>query len=235
VSASGYPLGKRATIGAGVGLVVVAGGAIVGALQTDERGAILAFVGAIIVALFTGVWTAVTTDRRQERQLAVAAADQRAALDAEASRQAAALEHERTLHDLGDVRAVIDAALEALHVLESAAIAARGLERAIGPLEAQHVRLGVRLDPDHNAAPECETVINAAHFLARTLRDAGTSEGDAIAKLTEGGDVQEVVNRATQVVLDAAGAFRNAAVDVARARLPPKPLMRSSGNVRDTF
>src|SRR4051794_12053460 len=60
-------------------IVVAAGGAAVGAAQSDKTSAILAFAGAVLVALVT--WYA--TDRRQ-----------RVAIDAEADRQRALFDEE---------------------------------------------------------------------------------------------------------------------------------------------
>jgi hypothetical protein len=65
----------------GVAMTVVGGGAVFGAAQTKHTGPILAFVGALMVALLT-VYTA---DRHQREQLA----------------------HDRKLHDLGSLRQLL--------------------------------------------------------------------------------------------------------------------------------
>jgi membrane protein implicated in regulation of membrane protease activity len=57
--------GAGDALGAGA-VVIVAGGAAAGAGATDHTSAYLTFAGAVIVAVIT----AVTTNRRQERQLA---------------------------------------------------------------------------------------------------------------------------------------------------------------------
>ena len=71
----------RQFVGLAAATTVVGVGAVIGAAQTDDTGPILAFVGAILVALIT----AYTTDRRQRQQLA----------------------HDRSLHDLDGLRALL--------------------------------------------------------------------------------------------------------------------------------
>ncbi len=86
-------------------VIVVAGGAaIAGATQTNQTAAILAFAGAIIVALIA----AVTAGRRQVR-----------ALRAERERQSDRLAHERQLQDVEHLREFLDeasAAFEDAHM-----------------------------------------------------------------------------------------------------------------------
>src|SRR4051794_9340282 len=81
-----------------LGTVVVSGIAIFGATSSDKTAPILAFAGAIIVALLT----AYTTNRRQERALA-----------AEHDRLQLQLRHDRTIADVVELRTVVDSALDA--------------------------------------------------------------------------------------------------------------------------
>jgi hypothetical protein len=81
------------------GTVVVVTVAVLGASTTDDTGPILAFVGAVLVALIA----AFTAGRRQAR-----------ALKAESGRLAQQLEHDRELADLADTRALFDEAVVAL-------------------------------------------------------------------------------------------------------------------------
>jgi hypothetical protein len=77
---------------------VVGGGTVVAAAPSDDTGPILAFVGALLVA----VLTAYTANRRQS-----------AALAAERERLDAQLQHDRELADTADLRTVLEEALEA--------------------------------------------------------------------------------------------------------------------------
>ena len=85
------------------GTVVVVTVAVLGASSTDNTGPILAFVGAVLVAL-TAAYTA---GRRQAR-----------ALEAESGRLAQQLEHDRELADLAAVRSALDEAALALQRVE---------------------------------------------------------------------------------------------------------------------
>lgn len=79
------------------------GGAVLYANSTDHTGPILAFVGAILVALLT----AYTADRRQRAALDAEDERQRTALNAEAQRLRARLDHERSMEDVRDLRRVV--------------------------------------------------------------------------------------------------------------------------------
>lgn len=82
------------------GAVVLIGGGAVGAVAvsgSSQTGPILAFVGVILVALLTAYFA----NRRQADQL-----------NAEAERQRRQLAHDRQLHDLSELRGVLDEALE---------------------------------------------------------------------------------------------------------------------------
>jgi hypothetical protein len=81
--------------------VSVAGGAAVGATQVNNTPALLAFIGAIFVALIT--WYA--TDRRQARVIA-----------ADRERLEAQLAHDRELNDLSELRTVLDETLAAIEI-----------------------------------------------------------------------------------------------------------------------
>ena len=76
---------------------MVAAGSAIGASQSDSTGPVLAFVGAILVALVT--WYA--TDRRQRTALA------------ERERLELQLAHQRHLHDVADLREVLSNTLSA--------------------------------------------------------------------------------------------------------------------------
>ena len=89
------------------------------ALQTDQTGPVLAFSGALIVAIIT--W--VSSDRRQER-----------ALVAERERQFAKLAHDRELADLTDLRALLD---EAARVLHRGKVACLSVSRLIDTEDAE--------------------------------------------------------------------------------------------------
>jgi hypothetical protein len=83
----------------GVSGTAVGAGTVVGASHTDHTAAILAFVGALLVAALT----AYTTDRRQDRQVA-----------AERERLREQLRHDRVLTDRSDLRSACDEALDAV-------------------------------------------------------------------------------------------------------------------------
>lgn len=100
---------SRTAVEIGV-LVVIAGGSAVGAAQTSKTTAVLGFVGVLLVAVIT----AVTTNRRQERQIAAAAEAQERAVAAERERLVVQLEHDRTLADRADLRGLLDEAAQRL-------------------------------------------------------------------------------------------------------------------------
>jgi hypothetical protein len=160
-------LGREDAI-VGAGMAVVGGGAIVAATSTSETGPILAFVGALLVAVIA----AYTADRRQER-----------ALEAERRRQQAGLRHEREQADVTDLRSVLEEALsvanDALNsvgVAFGAQVEARGLSgRSIGKMSAQLDRLHVRLgqgDPMVEAYVE----MGVALMHLRNLTDEKTAD-----------------------------------------------------------
>jgi hypothetical protein len=105
------------------GTVVVVTVTVLGASATDDTGPILAFVGAVLVALIA----AYTAGRRQARALA-----------AESGRLAQQLEHDREMADLADTRARFDDAAVALH---DASVALSGLEGALFTGGASFCRL----------------------------------------------------------------------------------------------
>jgi hypothetical protein len=104
----------------GLLLLVIAGGTVAGATQTNDTGPILTFVGALIVVVIT----AVTTNRRQARQLSAEGERHRDSLRAEGERQATSLQaeserldrrqhHERLLINLDHLRQMLDMAAAA--------------------------------------------------------------------------------------------------------------------------
>jgi hypothetical protein len=119
-------------LGFGAGVAVVAAGTATTAAVSGKASlsAILTFVGVILVALMTAYFT----KRRQDESLAAARDRQQDALDAETQRQQLSLDaesarqrqafeaerdrldrqlrHERELHDLSEIRKVIDEALQ---------------------------------------------------------------------------------------------------------------------------
>jgi hypothetical protein len=102
-----------------VGLVVVVGGtaAVTATAASSYVAPILAFVGAILVAVIA----AVTADRRQRRALTAEGARHDASLRAESGRQVTQLEHSRGLADLADLRSLLDEVATALHQARYAA------------------------------------------------------------------------------------------------------------------
>lgn len=103
-------------------MIVVAGGAAVaGATQTNQTAAILAFAGAILVAIIA----AYTAGRRQVR-----------ALRAERERQADRLAHERQLQDVEHLRQFLDEAAAAFEAAHDALV----------ELSAELAAVGRRLD-----------------------------------------------------------------------------------------
>jgi hypothetical protein len=87
------------------GVLLVAGGVVVGAAQTKYIGPILAFVGALLVVFIT----AVTTNRRQARQLASEGDRHRESLKAEGDRLQERLQQDRRLSDIQHLREFLDA------------------------------------------------------------------------------------------------------------------------------
>ncbi len=121
------------------GVIAVAASAVAGATYLGLNAkanvaAILAFTAAIFVALLSAYWTQrrlnqelAAADQQQARQLAAETARQAQQLDAETQRQAQQLEaeadrlrlqlaHDRQLHDLSELRSVLDDAVAAVEV-----------------------------------------------------------------------------------------------------------------------
>jgi hypothetical protein len=107
--------GSWTKLGEGALLLAVAGGAAVGASQSSQTGPILAFAGALIVVVIT----AITTDRRQARQMNADETAQTATLDAERERHSESLKaegdrlalqlrHDRALLDVQHLREQLD-------------------------------------------------------------------------------------------------------------------------------
>jgi hypothetical protein len=136
-----------------VATAAVSACALIVATQTDETGPVLAFSGAIVVAVIT--W--VSSDRRQDR-----------ALVAERERQSAQLTHDRELADLADLRELLDEAARAFQRATEAGPSRSWLAEtegsdvwatfsgtvdklmsSDGELDALIVRLSVRLGREH--------------------------------------------------------------------------------------
>jgi hypothetical protein len=156
------------------GTVVIVTVAVLGASATDDTGPILAFVGAVLVALIA----AFTAGRRQKR-----------ALEAEAGRLAQQLDHDRELADLADSRAVMDSAAIALHHASYAAAKVRQdfmthgawiAERASETVSAIHERgealdqlrqrIAVRFGTDHALVQHFDAANGALLEVARQVR-----------------------------------------------------------------
>ena len=198
------------------GTVVVVTVAVLGASATDDTGPILAFVGAVLVALIA----AFTAGRRQKR-----------ALEAEAGRLAQQLDHDREMADLADARALFDEAVVALHHADEIrqqareALIAHGYwtaERApeaskdaatvateLGPIRE---RIAVRFGDDHDAVRGIEAVQGALREVADLL---STRKDDA--DVTEG---WEAIQEAAKRFQETRENFVRIAVRAAGVRLP---------------
>jgi hypothetical protein len=108
---------KREEVLVGGGVVIVTAGTATAAAVTAHNALapILAFVGVILVALLTAYFT----KRRQEDQLLAERDRQDAALVAENERLQHQLAHDRQLHDLAELRSVIDEALQNAEVAKN--------------------------------------------------------------------------------------------------------------------
>jgi hypothetical protein len=121
------------------GIVIVSMVTVAGATQTNSTGPVLAFAGAVLVA----VVAAATAGRRQRRDLDAANARHTAELAAQAERMHTQLHHDRRLKDIDDLRAFLDdgasAYEEAADQLQELAVALRRddeRERATAALTA---------------------------------------------------------------------------------------------------
>src|SRR3954471_18476520 len=136
-----------------IGAVFVVGGAVAaGASQTDHFAPILAFAGALIVA----VLTAVTTNRRQDHQLRAEERRQRAELAAGADRLERQLRSERRRQDVEHMRVLMDeVSAEWAHTIE-------GLQRlSVGALDP---------DADNDAEPIYDPARHYPQLLALAAR-----------------------------------------------------------------
>jgi hypothetical protein len=175
---------------------VVAAGSAIGASQSDSTGPVLAFVGAILVALVT--WYA--TDRRQ-----------RTALAAERERLALQLSHQRHLHDVADLREVLSdtlsAAEETFVLMERVVNAlAKGppaanarpgtvdkTDELLGAMRKSHRDLIVRFPRDDATLAAHRKLLDAFNAARRTLTPDGIEEfaihkseaSDALRELVE--------------------------------------------------
>lgn len=110
--------GVRETLAIIGSTCVIGGGAIVGASSTDNTAPILAFVGALLVALLT----AYSAHRLQAASLAAEDKRQQRALSEESARQRQQLRHDRQLHDLRDLREVVESSLGAYDAMFEVAL-----------------------------------------------------------------------------------------------------------------
>ena len=203
------------------GVVVVAVVAVAGATSTDATGPILAFVGAVLVALVA----AYTAGRRQARALA-----------AERERLRLQLEHERELADLADVRALFDTAAtiladasRALSAVESglfthgAWIGERAPDawttarRSAETIRATRERLSVRLTREHAAVIAYNRADEAAWNAVNAVVAMGPPPGG------NAGDGFQEVQASHRQLLAAKDEFMSAAVETVGAHLPTVP------------
>jgi hypothetical protein len=186
--------------------------AVLGASATDDTGPILAFVGAVLVALIA----AFTAGRRQKR-----------ALEAESGRLAQQLEHERELVDLAAVRSLLDEAASALQSVdlphpEFMEDADADRERALGKrdeLRAIRSRLAVRFGHSHVLVATMEEAIGVLSewFTAATVA-AHSGKGDFGESVRNNAEVKMV--ESAQEYGESVVAFVSAAANTAGARLP---------------
>lgn len=195
-------MGTRATWAAGGALL---GGAIsvavaVTATDRDPGDAPTILITAVL-ALGVAVITAVTTDRRQDRQLAHERAVLTDQLKAERERQAASIAHERIMHDLAEIRGIVDDAHKAAY-----ALTAPVYFQVIGQIKdgaqnadavddwtaiaseafSQHGRLAGRLGIDHAVTKSyritTQPMIQSVHDAIRLARAGGSDDAIALAE-----------------------------------------------------
>lgn len=179
-------------------VIVVAGGAAAaGATQTNQTGAILAFTGAILVAIIA----AYTANRRQTKALRAQDQRQREALQAEQARLETRLGHERRLQDVEHLRQFLDEAAEAFETAFEAHVdlfsalstGARNVEYYKGAVEASvgltvmARRVGLRFARDHRVYLRYEETKDAmgaqmTHLSEAVQRLRAADSGEVISE-----------------------------------------------------
>lgn len=212
-----------------VGAVVLIGGvSVAGATQSSETGPILAFAGAVLVALIA----AFAAQRRLRQQLTAEHARHAAQLEAERQRQAAQLAHDRELADLADLRALLDEAAVALDranyaradlgsayrshgktIREKAPEIVQAINQCGQTLDAIAARLGVRLGADDPVT----AAFDKANTALLTMSHAVAWLEDDTAQVTR--EKNQRIKHASDTLLEAASEFQRAAVE--RAGVAP--------------
>lgn len=99
-------------------IVIVAGATVAATQTTSNAGPILAFIGAVLVAMIA----AAAAHRRQRLEIAAAEQRQQQALDAEAARLEQQLGHARRLDEVAHLRELVDEAAKVYEDADSAAL-----------------------------------------------------------------------------------------------------------------
>jgi serine phosphatase RsbU (regulator of sigma subunit) len=193
----------------------------------------------VIAALIIALVTARTTNSRQERQLEAEAERQKDELAAEAERQREELDertdgqkrqlnHDRQLHDLADLRTVLDGAALALDNAEDAIIgvSARGdisqdeydaLKECSAVLGALRARLYVRLGPSH---PISDHIHNALVAVLKAQNAALTLMAHPDVGLDTTKEAREILDHSGDSLGAARNGFVAAAVESAGTVIP---------------
>jgi hypothetical protein len=168
--------GEAAAVGGST--VVLAAAVIVGANQTGNTGPILAFSGAVLVALVT--WYA--ADRRQ-----------RAALREERNRLTDQHDHERRLADRADLRVALAAVLEAdeaIHRHSTSVLRAEVAKPSEGALRVRERSIGGLWNAAERfnaAASGVRIRLGESHGVSQAIDDLDEAQ-DEMMKASEAGD-----------------------------------------------
>jgi hypothetical protein len=182
------------------GTILVGAVTVVGASATDKTAPILAFVGAIVVALIT----AYKANRRQVL-----------ALNAESTRLTEQLRHERELADLASARTVLDDAALALHRVQGHVAHAAGSSGDVSRAQVTRVdeavesqlkpalfRLIVRFGDAHPVVEAFNDALTAfltrtavGRRLSRPVDQGGLAPGQRGGALVEEAEALERVSR----------------------------------------
>jgi hypothetical protein len=222
-------------------LGIAAGGAAVAVVNANET-AILTFAGVLIVAIIT----AVTADRRQDKQLNAEHERHGDLLQAERDRLDARLIHERKLADVEHLRQLLDDAAPAYEsarvaLLEFAVSLATSVERpgrsqlidrnyteAVGRRTAAEVelhRLEMRLHSDHPVCSEYKRTCNLLRTRSFRLGDVVRGRDPALLQ----GDNNFTDLRLGREAADAFSRFTSAARDEIGAAVAAAESSASSG------
>jgi hypothetical protein len=176
------------------GTVLIGVIAAVGASRSTDTGPILAFVGAILVALLT----AYTAHKRQKVGLAAEAARLDQQLEAESERHRERLAHELRIADMTELRTILD---EVLRLSYAAQRAAREFEAAaavavLAKIERQNLFAGMydrvltagmgfseasmELNPYHDVIPSRLLLDHQITEAFRRLTDAHSDFADLV-------------------------------------------------------